>query len=182
MIDLVDCVNKTASLHQRLLLVLQSGTVKRFHTTPTLHENILAQHQWGVAILAYTLAHDKPSVNLLMSALTHDLAEKVYGDIPAPAKRALGLRETINDLEASFIRDKAGFFPLTAEELNIVKLADNLDGMLYCIHERILGNRWADTVYERFRGYVHTEQTLNEWQFLVVREVELLWEEATHGR
>jgi 5'-deoxynucleotidase YfbR-like HD superfamily hydrolase len=178
MIDLFDRIGVPADLEQRLLLILQGGTVKRFHTTPTLHENKNGQHQWGTAMLAYILSSNKPSVNLLMACLTHDLAEKVYGDTPAPAKRALGIRATINNLEAQFLEANEAMFELTDDERQILKLADILDGMLRCVYERMLGNRWVDVVYQRFHGYATNELKLTEHQKLVLAHVDKLWEDC----
>lgn len=181
MTDLFDCIGKEADIEQRLLLIIQGGTVKRFHTTPMLHANLNSQHQWGTAMLAYMLSGNKPSLNLIMACLTHDLAEKVYGDTPAPAKRALGIRDTINVLEAEFLSDNLANFQLTADELTILKLADIMECMLTCIYERMLGNRWVDIVFKRLQGYVDNELDINTTEMRVLAHVNKLWEDCVAG-
>ena len=182
MVDMFDLIGETANTEQSLLLIMQGGTVKRFHTVDTIHANNNGHHQWGTAMLAYLLAERKPSLNLIMACLTHDLGEKAYGDIPAPSKRALGLRATINDLEEKFLKDNHVSFELTGEEHTILKLADIMDGLLYCISERMLGNRNIDVVYNRFRGYAHSELTLNAHCKLVLLNVDELWEDCVGAR
>jgi 5'-deoxynucleotidase YfbR-like HD superfamily hydrolase len=90
-----------------------------------------------------------------MAGLSHDLGEQVIGDIPSPTKRLigdLGMR-ALNDLEDQTLSETGLLFSLTEEEQNLLKLADCLDGMLFCISERRLGNRNVVEIFGRFCSY-----------------------------
>jgi 5'-deoxynucleotidase YfbR-like HD superfamily hydrolase len=169
----------------RLLFLLYGGTVRRYHTVPTIKDNTLAEHQWGVAVLCYLLSGDSCSEKLLMAALTHDLPEQATGDIPAPAKRLLGLsRETFTayDMEALAAFDFG--FILSPEEKRILKLADCLDGMLFCLRERQLGNLNVALPYSKHRAYAkevlnavpEDQLNYNEWELF--NKIECLWREV----
>ena len=68
-----------------ILKVLEGGEVKRYHTMPTIGEQTVANHSWGVAVILSWLKPDI-SPKALLKALTHDVAEKQTGDMPAPTK------------------------------------------------------------------------------------------------
>lgn len=179
--NLTDRVGIRADTKQQLLMLLGAHDVSRFHTVATIGRNTVAAHSWGVAWLCYLLSTESPGVMLLMAALSHDLAEQVTGDIPAPAKRMYGIRDTITNWEHCILADNhAAVFhsTLTEEERNVLKLADNMDGMLCCIHERRLGNRNVEAVYRRFRTYIITEQKLTLNGCALFKAIEELWEEA----
>jgi 5'-deoxynucleotidase YfbR-like HD superfamily hydrolase len=158
--NIVDLIGRTGNLSSFLELVMQGGTVKRFHNVETIKDNPTASHQWGVALLCYVMCKHLPidrQLALIMAALTHDLAEKAFGDIPAPAKRLMGIRETLNSYEADFLKDNELFFELFDEEKMILKAADIFDGMLFCVHERALGNKFLSRTYDIYRSYATEE-------------------------
>lgn len=67
-------------------LVLRSGYVDRYHTTPELkRKQDNSQHQWRVAVIILQL-HPNPSLPLLREALLHDSGELFMGDMPGPTK------------------------------------------------------------------------------------------------
>jgi len=130
-------------LERRMAYIEQGGQVKRCHMISTIHEQTVAAHSFGVAWWCWLLSHEnKPSPNLLMAALGHDLPEGETGDIPAPTKRRLGINDLLADWEAQ--ADASAFIPvfeLTEDEARILKLADCLELLQHCIRERTLGNR-----------------------------------------
>ena len=115
--------------------------MKRFHTRDVIKENTVAQHSFGVAWFCWMLMGGHPSAALLMHALAHDLPEWVVGDIPAPAKKLPGVGDRIEQLEEQVVAE-AGLklFPLTDEEQRALKIADRLEGLLYCAMEARRGN------------------------------------------
>lgn len=139
-----------------LNFVYRGGWVKRFHTMFTLRQQNVAEHSFGVAWICEFLTDGKASKNLIMAALAHDLAEQIVGDIPAPAKRALGIREVVGEREDTILRNNNVRYVafLKAEELKILKLADALDGMAFCVSEIINGNGALLEVFDRFGAYV----------------------------
>lgn len=178
------------SLRDKLVWMLRGGAVKRYHNAVTLTENTDAAHSWGVAMLVYYFSDGKPSVNLLMAALTHDLAEQVVGDVPAPTKRRVpGLRDTLQTLESAELGRYGLEFELTEEERKLLNLADAMDGMIFCLKERTLGNRFVGTTFDLFSSYAHgivyptpsvepppVLSCARNWYWAVVR----LWEEVVN--
>lgn len=93
-----------------------------------------------------------------MAALTHDLAEQAASDMSAPSKRALGIRELLSNYEQTFLNRYNLEYTkyLTEEELVVLALADQLDGLLFCCRELALGNRNALLVWRRQCTYIET--------------------------
>lgn len=121
--------------------MLQFGQTQRYHTELSLRPQDVAQHSFNVAWLCWLLSERDPSAALIMTALAHDAGERWTGDLPAPAKRAAGLRATFDALEATATA-KVGWAPppLSVIERKILKLADVIDGGFYCLRELMLGN------------------------------------------
>lgn len=171
------------SLKDRIQFAYEGGLVERFHTRPGLRRNPTAQHQHGVAMLCYWLAEEHPSAALLMSALTHDTAEQVVGDVPAPTKWALKLGDRLDRIEQDALSSYGLEFALAESERHKLRLADALDGLLYCSTELTLGNRrvlltgarWAARIAESKKACI-----TSEWD--VVQAVLVIWKEAVDGK
>lgn len=159
------------------------GETRRYHGFRLLMEDTVGHHSFNVACIIMRLRPDA-SAHLLRAALKHDMAEHVAGDMPAPTKRALPdylmlpephrrdtprtFREVFGEYEDSLMA-AAG---VSTEDLMpceewVLKLADALDGMRFCIQELRLGNRTPRFLrcYEAFEGYV----------------AQLLWPAGTRG-
>ena len=172
--------NDVIDLHVQLRTLLFGGQVRRYHTVPQLAPQTNSQHQWGVALFCNLLTQGAASRNLLLAALTHDLAEQIYGDTPAPAKRALqGVAEvdTLNEAEKKFLSRLGLAFHLTDEEKIVLKIADYMEGMLHCIHERAMGNATAANIFHRFFSYVRN-YTLLPHQEEILGTLQYIWEEV----
>lgn len=80
---------------------------------------------------------------VLTAALTHDLAEARYGDLPAPAKRELGKEwsRQFSSVEHTALQSYGLVVDLPPRDVRGLKLADYIDGCLFCIEERRMGNR-----------------------------------------
>lgn len=138
----------------QLKFIYEGGASKRYHTVDTHIKQDIAQHSFGVAWLCEYFTEETASKNLIMAALAHDLAEHKVGDIPSPAKRALGIGKMFDEFEQRYM-DEAGIprYELTAEEEIILKYADITDGLLFCLRERTLGNQHVDIIFDRFFNY-----------------------------
>ena len=68
-------------------LVLQSGSISRFHNTLVDKKQTVDQHSWEVAVILNEIYPDC-SKELLVYALLHDCNEQATGDVPSPTKRA----------------------------------------------------------------------------------------------
>lgn len=150
-----------------LEFIMAGSEVKRYHTVTTLREETVGHHSHGVAMLCMVLTDYKASAQLLESALMHDLAEAVTGDIPSPAKREYGIGDQVSALEFRLLRD-AGLpvYALNQTEERILKLADIAQGALFCLREISMGNSKMRIVLDRYMAYADS-------MVLVGREREL---------
>lgn len=133
------------------------GAVKRCHTLRHIGEYNNAQHQWGVAILLYQLFQERYA-KLSIYALTHDLGEFWYGDVPATAKWVLN-EVQIDKLEQKQIRSMA--YPttdhLSPEEQNILKACDALELFLWCDEQLQMGNMHSRECARNIYGYLKAD-------------------------
>ena len=169
------------TIKDRIQFVHEGGAVVRFHQHIGHVLDTDARHSHGVAMLCYFLTDGAPSVNLLMAALTHDLAEQVVGDIPYTAKRNIpGLKATCAAMEQEVLSKYGLAFTLTEAEQRTLRLADALDGMLYCCHEAALGNHTAlRRVYTKWlEGLRAGASTYSDVERSIVRAVERIWDES----
>lgn len=143
------------SITDQVEFALNGGFTKRFHTVQTLREHTVGHHSFGVAVLCIYLSGDvKPRVELITSALFHDLAEQMVGDIPSPTKRSIpSLKIELDKYEEEFLAKYGMNIELTKEEKHMLKTADILDGMWNCIQERKLGNKGIEEAYNNFCSY-----------------------------
>jgi 5'-deoxynucleotidase YfbR-like HD superfamily hydrolase len=160
---------------------LRGSLVQRFHTRDTIKEDLVGRHEHGVAMLCYFLTDGDAGRDLLLAGLTHDHGEQRTGDLPSPTKRALGDgMNSIYKMEKQALMEHRLAFILTPEEEVILNLADNLDGMLFCIRERRLGNEEVADIFHRYGAYV--EKIFQDYPMLwktkaaaVMYEVRNLW-------
>lgn len=130
------------------------GYTDRYHTHRTLLRDSVGHHSFNVAC---TIMHLRPdaSAALLKAALLHDVAEHKVGDVPAPTKRDMGIRDAFTTHEAKVMAEAGIEFPaLTSEEDWVLELADGLDGMRYCLQERSMGNLGIEEIFHAYTGYV----------------------------
>lgn len=140
-------------MKETLNFIIRGAEVTRYHTVKTLVEETVGHHSQMVALLCW-LADPHCSRNVLVAALTHDLAEHVLGDIPAPSKREFGIGEQVNALEDRLLRDAGLAVQLNEDEKKLVKFADNLQGLIKCGREVEMGNYRMMDVFDRYRSYL----------------------------
>jgi 5'-deoxynucleotidase YfbR-like HD superfamily hydrolase len=165
-------------IYERVRFIIGGMGTKRFHTQRTIQENTVAHHSCGVAILVFELSDGKPSIDLVRAALLHDMAEHKLGDMPAPAKRLLGIRELFNGKEEALLNSIWLLNSLTTEEEIILKMADALDGALFCVSELSLGNSGIIECYDNFISYALELNPISNIQHLVIAAVRAQWQEA----
>lgn len=153
----------------KLEFILAGGAVQRYHTLRTLTTQTVAEHSFGVAWLCWLLTEGNPRAALLLNALSHDVAEHTTGDLPAPAKRRMGVGAAFAAAEGvamSHAGIETAF--MSSYEWRTLKLADTMELLLFCIGEIALGNRGMCVVYGRGLSYIA------EMEPLVGAEQELL--------
>jgi 5'-deoxynucleotidase YfbR-like HD superfamily hydrolase len=147
-------MNNNVGVVDQLMFLRRSGRVRRYHTEELLKPQDVAQHSYGVAWLCWQLTSGAAQADLIMHALAHDAAEHATGDIPSPTKRALGIRSEVDRIEYGLLcHNGIELPPLAAHDEAVLKLADTLDGVLHCLHERELGNRTLTQVFANYTAY-----------------------------
>lgn len=150
-------LNHASTLPDFITMLRMGGQVRRFHIAPIIGEQTLAEHQYHVAMLCYWLwreaYQEEPSMHLMMVALTHDLPEQYTGDMPANVKRDSILKERMDALEEEFVEQYALGWPLTDEEKLVLKWADTLEGLLFCLEQKRLGNTNLGLIVSRWLSW-----------------------------
>ncbi len=135
-----------------------AGSVMRYHTSPLQVPESVGHHTFNLINLILILTDGKASRNLLINALAHDMGEYVTGDLPSPIKQGLPV-ETMHlliEIEAAAIEEIHPMeFPMSVEDLTILRLCDNLDGLLKCRDELYRGNRVVVGIGDRYREYIY---------------------------
>lgn len=151
---------------EQLDFIRNAGETRRFHTFPVLRVQNIAEHSWHVTMLLYLIyGQQEPGLTptLMMAAMTHDAAEFKVGDLPAPAKRTMSERLPVADFRAEWDAMEQEILAgvqldfekfLEPHELEALKLCDALDGALYCVRERAMGNQLIAEPFHNFMNYV----------------------------
>lgn len=147
------------------------GETRRYHGFRMLMEDTVGHHSYNVVCIILKVMPEAPA-HLLRAAIKHDMSEHIVGDMPAPSKRdmphyVLGgedtpsvktFREVFAEYEDATARAHGVALEedLTPEEAWLLKFADSLDGMRFCLNERHLGNQHPRLVrcYHTFESYV----------------------------
>lgn len=143
--------------------------IRRCGIINTVSSTSVAEHSYYTALIAYDITTKLlergvviQTSKVLMSALMHDLAETITGDIPHPFKMiSKDLKQKIKDVETQAARM---YFPEYVDthinakidesiEAVVVHAADFLELYLYCVEEQLLGNkqRYIFDIMERCR-------------------------------
>jgi 5'-deoxynucleotidase YfbR-like HD superfamily hydrolase len=140
--------------------ILHSGDVVRFHNHVGIDKQKTAEHQWGVALIVEHI-YPEGSKTLLLAALTHDAAEYYIGDIPAPVKwDNPELKKTLHEMERRWEEQNGVHFDLAPEEQMVLKMADTLEGMWFCVHQVRMGNINAKRPFRKWREFFQDSFTV----------------------
>lgn len=143
--------------------VLDSGHVQRYHCATIDQKQANSSHQWEVAVIL-TQIYPAASAELLLFALTHDVAEAVTGDMPSPIKKEVPeLKRLMDELEEDY-RSELGLQAeghFSEEELLAVKYADILSGIYFTTHRINCGDRGAVPIRDNWMKYYGSLPHLN---------------------
>ena len=135
-------------------LIQEGGAVKRYHAKNTIQQETVGLHSYQVAWLIDYLMEDSPrKAIVLMAGLQHDITEAVTGDMPGPTKAALNSKGDFSRLENKTLEDfghRNYVEELLIEELRVLSLADYAAGLLFCIQERNMGNKFMVECYDNY--------------------------------
>lgn len=128
-------------IREQVKLARLAGRVGRYHTRQLVRPENVAEHTFNVMNLMILLTDGIVSPRALMHALQHDMGEYKVGDVPGPSKRSYTTGQ-FRVAEDQAVADIFGDGPpnLTEWEFLVFKAADNLDGLLKCREELVLGN------------------------------------------
>lgn len=113
---------------ENLQNLLGSGDVVRYHTTPRVRPQSVAQHAWGAALIyQYLVGPDERAY--IMPVLLHDCAEAFVGDIPAPIKARAEVAAVFEEIEKIIGYVKFGGRVSTPKPLAVV--ADKLEALYW---------------------------------------------------
>jgi 5'-deoxynucleotidase YfbR-like HD superfamily hydrolase len=132
--------------------IARSAAVARYHTEATVAKQSVGEHTYGVFWLAHWMLEGIMGMPLALAIMAHDFEEHVTGDLPGPTKDRPGFREAVAGLERS-VRNELGMLELatTPEEDHILKVADLLEGFLWCTREFQRGNRHIAPCRQNYR-------------------------------
>ena len=134
---------------ETLSQVLTAGQVRRYHTIPGFPGQSIAEHSWrGIVILLYLA----PTISkeAIVSFVSHDVPERVTGDVPRDAKWEYPtLDSMLKAIENKELKRLGLQTVLSKEEEKLLHAADGLELMWHCLDQRRLGNQNADVVFHR---------------------------------
>lgn len=171
-------------LKKQLDFIMEGALTKRYHCTDTLKEQNVAEHSFIVAWLLALMYHendDKLELYQLVSlALLHDLAEAQIGDIASPIKRAHPELKGVLDIAEEGALQASGFNPIimTPIQKRKLKLADNMEGMLFCVRERFKGNKKIVLAYKNYLQYTKELEPLPGKELELFNLIKELWYDA----
>lgn len=135
----------------KLLETLDSGGIMRFHACPKMRKQRLSDHMWKVALIAEFLLPNI-SKDALMYALTHDSTELVTGDIPATLKWEFPeIKDVLKGIESKYSSAPESISDL---EKLVIKLADFIDGILFCCDSYADGCKEAKVIFQRWMRHL----------------------------
>lgn len=174
-------------LAQNLKLVERGGAVVRYHTVLVLKQETVAHHSHNVAWMIKLLSPEMPRAEVLLAGLQHDLAEYVTGDMPGPTKINLKISHQFDAYEKQVISDHLEtdyVSKLDKAELRLLAVADALAGLLYCVQERAMGNRFIEECYTNYVSYVKelTKNNTTVQEKILLAQMERRWVYATTGQ
>lgn len=130
----------SAILHRQLEMIQRSAKVARYHAHDTLRVQSVGEHTYGVMWLVF-LINPHAHRDLFLAAMMHDCQEYETGDAPATIKRLPGMKEAYTSMEEEvMLRLNIEQPKLTTTQARVLKLADCLEGCLFCLNEAQRGN------------------------------------------
>jgi 5'-deoxynucleotidase YfbR-like HD superfamily hydrolase len=128
-------------------------TVNRWHANsdPRLRDagDTIDEHQRRVTTLCLSLAdhmgHPLFGSDLPFAAANHDEAERILGDMPAPAKaRFPALAAAYETAERVVLAEMGLTWTITAKEQQMLHLCDRLDAYQFAMSRGVTGQEWDE--------------------------------------
>jgi 5'-deoxynucleotidase YfbR-like HD superfamily hydrolase len=133
----------------QLMKVREASRVKRYAVDPIIGEDTVGHHSQGVAVLMIMFMGN-PSKELLKAAITHDMAERWCGDLPAPFKWAnQDFCGKHAEFEAIKLVELKFAWQLNDYETAMLRIFDVLDAALFGYEQYHLGNKHGAKIFRK---------------------------------
>lgn len=155
---------------QEISMTITDTSPRRWHANadPFLRDALdtIDAHQHRVAVMCHSLAahmgHPLTESDLLLAARNHDEAERVLGDMPAPAKaRFPELAEAYAIAEREVLRGMGLAWTITAKEEQMLHLCDKLDAYMFAVSCGVTGQEWDE--YRALINVMSDKFKAREW-------------------
>lgn len=134
---------------QRVKFTREGGAVRRVHTQKIIGEYDVAQHSFNMLCILKVLKLDA-SKELIWAIVAHDLAERLTGDIPGPAKWFGVVDKIALDGIEDQILSEVGFqYILNEEDTKWLRGLDILELYLWAKDQFNMGNQNARKMIDR---------------------------------
>lgn len=122
----------------------EAARVTRCHTIPTIGQpQTLADHSYGVVLLAARLCPELLTAPFVEFLLYHDLPESSFGDLPAQTlATAQDLQQVHARLTERWHSDHDTQRSLSTDQQRVWSALDKIEFMFWCRHQIRLGNRY----------------------------------------
>lgn len=142
---------------------LKAGAVQRYHATPLVKQQSVAEHSWNVAMIYMELSRacGFTSDASITEALFHDIGELFTGDVPFTLKREFPAVKNLYDgleehYSKQFINRSSGERHLLHNFL--LKIADWLEGMRWCAYyevgtEKDIMENYAQGIETKYKDF-----------------------------
>lgn len=136
----------TPDVKKQFDTIFGGGRVERYHTRSTITTQSNAEHSFGVASII-ALIDPNCSKELLLYALWHDVYEVYTGDIPASVKwRWPEIKRQLSVIEREIDEELQLLPKISEKERALLKMADNLETLVFCEKEQGMGNKSLDQI------------------------------------
>lgn len=137
--------------------------IRRFGMEFTLQDQNLAEHGFFVGSLTYLICKSRGieiTSEELFKVMNHDFAETRTGDLNKLVKNEVG--DEWEDVEEKLCKDIPGYtdtgliLSISSPVLEVLRLCDAIDAVLYCIEEESLGNSRLHEAKMYYKSIIHS--------------------------
>ena len=141
----------------RIKFAREGAAVLRTHTQAGIGPHFVGMHTFNM-ITMLKILHPNPSITLVWAVMEHDIAERMTGDMPRPAKKA-GL---LDDARQSAFEEHLNIAvfgedhnsQLNEEELKWLSGLDMLEFYCWCKDQIMMGNRMMERKLYAVENYM----------------------------
>lgn len=150
--------------HERTQFLREAGLVERMHTEPHFGSYSVGLHSYN-AVNLLLLLNPSPSMNLVKAVLWHDAAERLTGDVPAPAKWANPELKASLDLSEDRILGHYGLkIVLDSYENQWLKAVDRLELWIWASEQARFGFQFSGEACSMIEKLMQREDSFTPYE------------------